>query len=39
MEVKGHEEALMDIVVFCKLRPATLKVLLAVSIIPNLHFV
>jgi hypothetical protein len=30
---------LMDVVVFGKLRPATLKVLLAVAIIPNLHFV
>jgi hypothetical protein len=39
MEVEGHEEALMDVVVFCKPRPATLKVLLAVAIIPNLHFI
>jgi hypothetical protein len=39
MEVEGHEEALMDVMVFCKLRPATLKVLLAVAIIPNLHFI
>jgi hypothetical protein len=39
MEVKGHEEALVDIVVFCKLRPTTLKVLLAIAIVPNLHFV
>jgi hypothetical protein len=39
MEVEGHEEALMDVMVFCKLRPATLKVLLAVAILPNLHFV
>jgi hypothetical protein len=39
MEVEGHEEALVDDVVFCKLRPATLKVLLAIAIIPNLHFV
>jgi hypothetical protein len=39
MEVKGHEEALVDVVVFCKLRPTTLKILLAVAIIPNLHFV
>jgi hypothetical protein len=39
MEVEGHEETLMDVVVFCKLRPATLQVLLAVAIIPNLHFV
>jgi hypothetical protein len=30
---------LMDVVVFCKLRPATLQVLLAVAVIPNLHFV
>jgi hypothetical protein len=35
MEVEGHEEALMDVVVFCKPRPATLKVLFAVAIIPN----
>jgi hypothetical protein len=39
MEVEGHEETLMDVVVFCKLRLATLQVLLAVAIIPNLHFV
>jgi hypothetical protein len=39
VEVEGHEKALMDIVVFCKLRPATPKVLLAVAIIPNLHLV
>jgi hypothetical protein len=39
MEVEGHEEALVDVVVFYKLRPATLKVLLAVAIIPNFHFV
>jgi hypothetical protein len=25
MEVEGHEEALVDVVVFCKLRPAALK--------------
>jgi hypothetical protein len=31
MEVEGHKEALVDVVVFCKLRPATLKVLLAVA--------
>jgi hypothetical protein len=30
---------LIDVVVFCKPRPATLKVLLAIAIIPNLHFV
>jgi hypothetical protein len=30
---------LVDVVVFCKLRPATLQVLLAIAIIPNLHLV
>jgi hypothetical protein len=39
VEVEGHEEALMDVVVFCKLRPAALKVLLTVAIIPHLHLV
>jgi hypothetical protein len=39
VEVEGNEEALVDVVVFCKLRPATLKVLFAVAIIPNLHFI
>jgi hypothetical protein len=37
--VEGHEEALVEVVVFCKLRLATLEVLFAVAIIPNLHFV
>jgi hypothetical protein len=39
MEVEGQEEALMDVVVLCKLRSAALKVLLAVAIIPHLHLV
>jgi hypothetical protein len=39
MEIEGHEEALMDVVVFCKLRPPTPQVLLAVAVIPNLYFV
>jgi hypothetical protein len=39
MEIEGHEETLMDVVVFCKLRPPTPQVLLAVAIIPNLHFI
>jgi hypothetical protein len=39
VEVEGHEEALVDVVVFCKLRPATLKVLLAVAIVPHFHLV
>jgi hypothetical protein len=29
----------MEITVFCKLRPATLEVHLAVSIVPDLHFI
>jgi hypothetical protein len=39
MEIEGHEETLMDVVVFCKLRPPTLQVLLTIAVIPNLHFV
>jgi hypothetical protein len=39
VEVEGHEEALVDVVVFCKLRPAAPQVLLAVAIVPNLHLV
>jgi hypothetical protein len=39
VEVEGHEEALMDVVVFCELRPATPKVLFAVAIIPHFHLV
>jgi hypothetical protein len=30
---------LVDVVVFCELRPSTLKVLLAIAIIPHLHLV
>jgi hypothetical protein len=39
MEVEGHEEALMDVVVLSKLRLATPEVLLAVAIIPHFHLV
>jgi hypothetical protein len=39
VEVEGHEEALVDVVVFCKLRLAAPQVLLAVAIIPHLHIV
>jgi hypothetical protein len=39
MEVEGHDEALLNVVIFCKLRLATLEVLLAIAVIPNLHFV
>jgi hypothetical protein len=37
--VKDHEETLMEVMVFCKLRLATLEVHLAVSVIPDLHFI
>jgi hypothetical protein len=37
--VESHEEALMEIVVFYKLRPAALKVLLTNTVIPDLHFI
>jgi hypothetical protein len=39
VEIEGHEEALMDVVVFCKLRPAAPQVLLAIAILPHLHLV
>jgi hypothetical protein len=37
--VEDHEETLIEVMVFCKLRPATLEVHLAVSIVPDLHFI
>jgi hypothetical protein len=39
VEIKGYEEALVDVVVFCELRLATPKVLFAVAIIPHFHLV
>jgi hypothetical protein len=39
MVVESHEEALVEVTVFCKLRPATLEVLLADTIVPNFHFI
>jgi hypothetical protein len=39
MVVKDHEETLMEVIVFCKLRPATPEVHLAVPVIPDLHFI
>jgi hypothetical protein len=39
MVVKDHEKTLAEVMVFCKLRPATLEVHLAISIIPDLHFI
>jgi hypothetical protein len=39
MVVEDHEETLVEVMVFCILRPATLEVHLTISIIPNLHFI
>jgi hypothetical protein len=39
MEVEGHEEALVDVVVFCKSRPAAPEVLLAAAVIPHFHLI
>jgi hypothetical protein len=39
VEVKSHEEALMEVIVLCKLRPATLEVLLIGVVVPDLHFI
>jgi hypothetical protein len=39
MVVEGHEETLTKVMVFCKLRPATLEVHLAIPVIPDLHFI
>jgi hypothetical protein len=39
VEVESHEEALVEVMVFCKLRPATLEVHLAGTIVPDLHFI
>jgi hypothetical protein len=37
--VEGHEETLVEVMVFCKLRPAALEVHLAGPVIPDLHFI
>jgi hypothetical protein len=37
--VEGHEEALMEVMVFCKLRPAALEVLFTGTVLPDLHFI
>jgi hypothetical protein len=39
MEVEGHEEALVKVMIFCKSRPAAPEVLLAVAVVPNLHLI
>jgi hypothetical protein len=39
MDVKSHEKTLMEVVILRKLRPTTLEVLLAGTIVSNLHFI
>jgi hypothetical protein len=39
MVVEDHEETLMEVMVFCKMRPAALEVHLAVPVIPDLYFI
>jgi hypothetical protein len=37
--VEDHEKPLVEVMIFCKLGPATPEVHLAASIIPHLHFI
>jgi hypothetical protein len=39
MVVEGHEETLVEVMVFRKLRPAALEIHLAGPIVPNLHLI
>jgi hypothetical protein len=39
VEVESHEEALVEVMVFCKLRPAALEVLLTGAIVLDLYFI
>jgi hypothetical protein len=39
VEVESHEEALVEVMVFCKLRPAALEVHLAGPVVSDLHFI
>jgi hypothetical protein len=39
VKIEGHEEALVEVMVFCKLRPATLEVHLAGPVVLDLHLV
>jgi hypothetical protein len=39
MVVEIHKETLMEVMIFCKLRPAALEVHLAGPIVPDLHFI
>jgi hypothetical protein len=39
VEVESHEKTLMEVMVLCKLRPATLEVLFTSAVVPDFHFV
>jgi hypothetical protein len=39
MEIKGHEEPLMEVMILRKLRLAALEELFTDAIVPHLHFV
>jgi hypothetical protein len=39
MVIKDHEKSLVEVVVFCKMGPATPEVHLAVSVVPYLYLV
>jgi hypothetical protein len=39
MEVKSHKETLVEVMILCKLRLATLEVHLAGAAVPDLHFI
>jgi hypothetical protein len=39
MEIKGHEEPLMEVMILRKSRPAALEELFTGAVVPHLHFV
>jgi hypothetical protein len=39
MEIEGHEEPLMEVMILHKSRPATLEELFTGAVVPHLHFV
>jgi hypothetical protein len=39
VKIESHKKALVEDMVLCKLRPATLEVLLTGAVVPDLHFI
>jgi hypothetical protein len=39
VEVESHEETLVEVMIFCKLRPAALELHLVGPVVPDLHFI